>query len=247
VRALDLAWHGIPVFPAAKDDKRPLTKHGFKDATTDERTIRRWRSHCPDALVSVPTGHRFVVLDVDRKHPGALEWFARECGELAGSRKHYTRSGGFHVLLRPHPEFTCTAGKIELGIDTRGAGGYIIWWPAHGYTVENPDTLLPVPDWLLQRLHPPAPPPAQRNARYNVGRDREIGGLIRAIVFAREGERNAVTFWASCRFAELVREGRLGRDEAIDIIIESASRAGLDRKEAQSTARSAFRTTGIWL
>jgi hypothetical protein len=39
--ALEYAHRGWPVFPCDKG-KRPLTKHGFKDATTDENQIRAW-------------------------------------------------------------------------------------------------------------------------------------------------------------------------------------------------------------
>ena len=47
--ALRLADLGIPVFPCGKD-KKPVTSHGFKDATTD-RTSNR------DMVVAVPGRH----------------------------------------------------------------------------------------------------------------------------------------------------------------------------------------------
>ena len=40
--ALDHARRGIPVFPCHPADKGPLTRNGFKDASTDERQIRTW-------------------------------------------------------------------------------------------------------------------------------------------------------------------------------------------------------------
>jgi hypothetical protein len=44
--ALKLAERGIPVFPCGPD-KKPLTKNGFKDATSNLAQVREWwkRSH----------------------------------------------------------------------------------------------------------------------------------------------------------------------------------------------------------
>jgi hypothetical protein len=105
--------------------------------------------------------------------------------------------------------------------------------------------LRPVPDWLLEALHPPAPPRSTAPVTAKTSPDRSIAGLIRTIANASEGERNHCTFWASCRFAELVKQGAITEGVAVDIIIEAASRAGLHHDEARRTAASAFRTTRI--
>jgi Bifunctional DNA primase/polymerase, N-terminal len=242
--ALDLARLALPVFPCG-EDKRPLTPHGFKDGTRNYDNIRRWWNRWPDALIGVPAGDRFVVLDVDLKHETARHWWDAHRERLSATRMHHTRSGGLHLIMKPHPRFTCSAGKIELGIDTRGKGGYAIWWPAHGYKIVNLSTMLPVPDWLLEALHPPAPPRSSSPLPIPARADRSIAGLIRSIANATEGERNHVTFWGACRFAELVKQGAITETAAVDIIIEAASRAGLHHDEARRTAASAFRTTRI--
>jgi hypothetical protein len=69
---------------------------------------------------------------------------------------------------------------------------------------------------------------------------RKVDGIIRAIAGAREGERNAVAFWGAARLAEMVSQSLLSRDDAIELVVEAANRAGLPRHEARSTARSAF-------
>ena len=44
--ALELAGGKAPVFPLLPGDKRPATKNGFKDASTDAEQIRSWwREH----------------------------------------------------------------------------------------------------------------------------------------------------------------------------------------------------------
>jgi hypothetical protein len=72
--AMAYAAGGLPVFPCVNSPneerhKRPLTAHGFKDATTDEKKIRRWWSISPDALIGMPTGKvsGIAVLDLDKK------------------------------------------------------------------------------------------------------------------------------------------------------------------------------------
>ena len=54
--ALEYARKGIPVFPCNPLDKKPLTSHGFKDATTDEAQIQAWWGRWPNAMVAAPTG-----------------------------------------------------------------------------------------------------------------------------------------------------------------------------------------------
>src|SRR5262249_60033588 len=56
-----------PVFPCNPDDKRPLTVHGFKDASRDETQVRAWFTRFPDAMIGIPTGEisGVWVLDID--------------------------------------------------------------------------------------------------------------------------------------------------------------------------------------
>ena len=136
---------------------RPFTAHGFKNASTDPDVIRRWWTRWPDALIGVPTGIKFCVVDVDLQHPEAQEWYGR--ANLPVTRTHITRSGGRHLLFRPHDEFRCSAGKIWKHVDTRGLGGYIIWWPAEELEVLHAGIVAEVPGWIIAKLNPPPPPP----------------------------------------------------------------------------------------
>ena len=153
-RALDLAKR-VPVFPC-DNDKRPFTAHGFKDASTDPDLIHRWWMRWPSALIGVPTGIKFCVVDADLQHPEAQEWYGK--ANLPVTRIHTTRSGGRHLLFRPHDEFRCSASKIWKHVDTRGLGGYIIWWPAEGLEVLHGGIVAEVPGWIIAKLNPPPPP-----------------------------------------------------------------------------------------
>jgi hypothetical protein len=153
----------LPVFPCG-NDKRPYTANGFKDATTHPELIKDWWVRWPDALVGVPTGNFFVVLDIDLQHFEARLWHQDISARLPATRTHHTRSGGLHLLFQLNDRIRNTAGKITKGVDTRGLGGYIIWWPAEGFAVQNRNLLAPVPEWLVDKLYPPGNPSSSAGA-----------------------------------------------------------------------------------
>lgn len=139
--ALKWAEIGVPAFPVALQwsvekqsvDKVPLTRHGFKDASTDPVGLRAMfetpipkGSELGVAVVPGPGG--FIVLDVDVKGgaPGLdeLDALTEEHGYVTGMVVN-TVSGGRHVWLRrpwddhigntplaPHIDIRCDAGYV---------------------------------------------------------------------------------------------------------------------------------------
>jgi hypothetical protein len=239
-----LARRGIAIFPC-REDKSPLTPNGFKDATADPDVIHNWWTEHPDALIAMPAGTHFVVVDLDLQHEAALRWYDDNRARLPPTRTHATRSGGRHLLFKPTPEVGCTAGKLGRHVDTRGLGGYVIWWPASGYEVLRGDVLAAAPEWILTTLRR-APAPATTHAKpierpSNAFVTAKLAGIINLAATAMEGERNHVTFWAGCRLAEMVQAQMLSRNEAFTLLMEAASRTGLERLEILKAVRSAFR------
>src|SRR5262249_33577167 len=151
--ALKLARNGIPVFPCGADTP-PLTPNGFKDASFDAETVHLWWTESPDALIGVPTGMKLCVIDLDLQHSEALKWLEDNRNRVPLTRSHRTRSGGLHWLFAPNDKVKCSAGKLCRGVDTRGHGGYIIWWPACGFEVLHAGVLAQVPDWITEALNP---------------------------------------------------------------------------------------------
>lgn len=151
VHALALAERGIPVFPC-RPDKRPLTGHGFKDASTDPAQITAWWTEFPAALIGVPTGESSGLLAIDIDPDGAA-WYAEHFDRLACGRIHRTKRG-HHLLYRmPTIEIRSSAGKIAPGVDVRAEGGYLIWWPAHGHAATGDlDDIGDAPDWIIDLL-----------------------------------------------------------------------------------------------
>ena len=232
--ALYLALRGIPVFPCAQD-KRPLTANGFKDATADTNTIMAWWRDHPEALIGVPTGPTFAVLDLDLQHPEAQAWYAK--ADLPLTRTHITRSGGRHLLFKPRADFKCSAGKISRGVDTRGAGGYVIWWPATGLEVLHGGVLAEMPDWIMALLNPPPrkviPLPRTRGQYI-----RQLDGAVDMAASAPVGQRDCLTFWSACRLAELVMRGALDERTAEQLITNAAQSNGLYEKDFRSNTQS---------
>jgi hypothetical protein len=240
--ALELAAR-LPVFPCGKD-KRPLVPRGFHAATTDTLTIGAWWQRWPCALIGVPTNVKFCALDIDLKHPEAQHWYGENRSNIPFTRLHTTRNGGLHMLFRPDARVRSTAGFIARGIDTRGTGGYLIWWPACGLAVSHRDLLAEIPDHIVEAQLPKVEPVSTAPLRMPTGREharRKLCGIIRTIAEAREGERNQVTYWGGCRLAQMVDAGEISCGDAIGLAIEAASHAGLPPHEARNTLRSAFR------
>ncbi len=143
--------YDVPVFPCSAD-KKPLTAHGFKDASRDLEVIDRWFLDS-DNLVGVPTGRasRLFVLDID---PAGAAWYSEHAAALACSRIHKTRRGWHLVYRMPDTQLGIGTGLVP-GVDWRGDGGYVIWWPAAGLpaTGDLLDLAAP-PAWLLELLKP---------------------------------------------------------------------------------------------
>ncbi|GGC31250.1 hypothetical protein GCM10011371_18350 [Novosphingobium marinum] len=138
--ALAYAREGLPVFPCRPDNKRPWTRHGFKEASTDESVIRSWWSAHPDAMIGIPTGQASGcwVLDVDDP-----DLFEANCPvPLPETRKCETGKGQ-HLWFRHDPETPVRNAQIAMvdgerswpfssmpGAEVRGEGGYVIVPPS---------------------------------------------------------------------------------------------------------------------
>ena len=235
--ALKLAAAGIPCFPCSAN-KAPATPHGYKDATADSAALcELWRNY-PGALIGVPTGNSFDALDLDLQHPEALQWYERHFDALPPTRTHETPSGGRHLLFKRHPDVRNSAGKIHLHIDTRGTGGYLVWWPATGLPVLSNVPMAPWPEWLLTEFRPKPQPPKPTNGHVPFRGDAWLRGLVRLVAWAPEGQRNGILFWASCRAGEAVRDGQAVEGLVVDVLIGAAKHAGLSEREATCTIQS---------
>ena len=114
---------GWPVLPVQAGGKLPLTKHGVKDASTDDVRIGQWWRKWPDANVAIATGAPGpTVLDVDD-----LEAAGPMLGELE-------RTGAPQVATPRGRHFYFAgqaAGTVGLGYgELRGRGSYVVCPPS---------------------------------------------------------------------------------------------------------------------
>ena len=242
--ALKLADAGMPVFPC-RADKTPTTPHGFKNAVTDSATVRElWRQR-PGPLIGVPTdavsGINLLDLDFPR-HPESQTWYDQNRHRLPVTRTHGTLSSGLHLLFKHDPSVRGSAGKIVPGVDTRGSGGYLIWWSAAGLPVLSDAPLASWPDWLLAEFRPKPRPSISASSALRFCSNSWLRGLIRTVATAPEGKRNCILFWAACRAGEAIGGGKLNETLTVELLIRTAARCGLEHKEAANTVRSGVRT-----
>ena len=241
-QALEYAARGWPVFPCMDGRKVPLTRHGFRDAATDQRRITAWFGHRPDWNLAIATGTPGPdVLDVDQ-HGQAGNGFGalarlRDAGLLDGATCYVrTPSGGLHVYFTGSDQRNGHLARHHL--DFRAAGGYVLAPPSHvnGHayqllqTADGHGGL----DWdaVTQLLEPQRQP--QQLPRQVPGHD--ISHLARWVASQGEGNRNAGLFWAANR--------ALDADPAADLspLAAAARQVGLDDKEITRTLDSARRT-----
>jgi hypothetical protein len=247
-QAIELGGQGYSCFPC-REDKRPSCLHGCNDATTNDEDLKALWSEFPGPLIGVATGppSQICVVDIDKK-PEALEWWQQHKSRLLPTRAHRTRSGGIHLLFSNYDGLRNSASKIAKGIDVRGNGGYIIWWPAAGCPVLSDAPIARWPDWLEWLVEPPAPAtPIYRAPLYRVHdgqRQARLDAIIATVAQAPEGQRNNVVFWAVCRLYEMIFDQDLNQSDctaALKAIEMAARHAGLGDQEINRTIMSAIR------
>lgn len=226
--ALAYAQLGIPVFPCA--GKRPLTKHGFKDASVDQNIITQWWRRTPDANIGSPTGHRSFVLDVDMPDgPESLALLEQTHGALPATLKQKSGGGGWHLFFALPPERIVknSVKMLGAGLDIKGSGGYVILSPSihqsgKPYEWVQDLPLAPPPNWLVALLENNAAPHGERP---------------RASTFTK-GQRNTTLNAAAFTLGKRIVFGEA--DESTDVaeLANEAKRSGLEDREIDATIRS---------
>jgi hypothetical protein len=241
----------FPLKPRGKVPLGSLVPRGFLDASRDPAVIREWWRIEPKANIGIATGGGLFVVDLDDSD--AVSWFANACGRHGAPKTLTVRtSRGFHVFFACAADVPNSAGRLAPGVDIRGEGGYVVAAPSihpsgHVYAIARDLPIAEAPRRLVDDAMPdPVPMPSShgvpRDARiFEDAKLRAIPGILSLVANARQGERNRITFWAACRFDEMVRDGLITQGLAEDLLLQSASRCGLTGMEILRTARSASR------
>ncbi|MFC2041742.1 bifunctional DNA primase/polymerase [Chloroflexota bacterium] len=153
VIALNEARQGRPVFPCR--GKLPATKHGVKDASLDEATIREWAKQYPDANVGVAFNKDTAEVGLDLDKDNLPSWLEAKRPPVA-TRKVKTGGGGFHFyFLRPAGVDLPNIPKSR-GFELKSVNQYLLApgsiHPDTGlpYELVDDSPPTPMPDWLIE-------------------------------------------------------------------------------------------------
>lgn len=250
--AARFAAAGVPVFPCVPGGKRPLTAHGFHDASIDPGQVSAWWRRWPAANIAIPTGEAsgIVVVDVDVHGPvDGRESFrrARDAGLVEGWELLVrTPTGGMHAYYPATPgtaQRSWQAGRA--GVDFRGDGGYVIVPPS-----TRPTGAATAEYRILQVAHDPGReldagrlrdfldprPPIRLRPTGGQAAGREDAERLAGWLDRQDTDRNLKLFWASCRLAE----GGVPLADALDAML-TAAKSDFGPREITTTVRSAYR------
>lgn len=186
-----------------------------------------------------------VVLDEDA--PGELDRACTDLGVALPATFTVSTGKGQHVYLRQPDGVPWGNARGRLGayaVDVRGRGGYVVGpGSVHAsgreYRIADPSPIADAPEWLGAVLAPPARRPARPRAR-PVTRG-GLAGVLRVVLNAREGNRNAALYWSSLRLFERVRDGQVDEEAARSMLLDAAHTTGLGDGESRATVESARR------
>lgn len=122
--------YGWPVFPCEPRDKKPLTPHGFHDASTHPEAVCAWWDKWPDANVGFYPGPAgLVVFDLDSDEAEAA---AASLGLLNVPTLEVLTSRGRHLYFRvPQGVAIGNVSRwADRGLDVRSANGYVLLPPS---------------------------------------------------------------------------------------------------------------------
>ena len=180
------------------------------------------------------------VIDIEAEHVRAFREAADALG-LPATPIARSGGGGHHLYVAPLGLGTrrLVLHGVHIG-ELKGSGGVLVppSVTTGAYAWLRPPSDVPVADapaWLRTLAHGPRHEGPRAHGRLSPSRAVAlVAGLHRVVAEAREGERNAVLFWAACRAAE----HGVDPDAAAEILLAAALQAGLPEREARATIAS---------
>jgi hypothetical protein len=239
--ALIYAAAGLAVFPLDPRTKKPATKRGFYDATTNPETIHRfWRLTNRNIGIATGAMSGIWILDIDPGGEGHLHRLEAEHGKLPPTRNVITGSGGRHLWFKYTEPMQCSAGRVAPQIDVRGDLGYCVSPPSiheNGRRYEwltDPATPVAIaPEWLVALTR--KKPPISERARAQTPRSSYFGAYgaaalsaeVAALAAAAPGTRNDALNRAAFVLFQLVAGGELDEGVVHDQLVQACHVNGL--------------------
>ena len=153
---------GFQLFPVNQNSKRPLTEHGFKDATTNLNQLTEWFDRFKGCAWGTPTSSSAGVVEYDKRHDLDGSIWNNQVGDKLFPETWKSQSGGGS----PHfwfkwPEGTSSAERFGSALGRKANGGYVIIPPSKLTLQSHTEpykwilsplngTIAEAPDWLIQ-------------------------------------------------------------------------------------------------
>jgi RecA-family ATPase len=226
------------MFPCGAD-KRPLIKDWQALATRDPKQIELWSQLFRERLThwGVPTGrvNNLYVLDVDVKGANGFETLKTLALPLTMTQN--TPSGGRHYFFKYPNDGKEYGNKVKFlpGLDTRGNGGYVVFYGSDQTPVAD------APDWLTNATVKPTYDHVGPTIKVDPSiAEGIIKSSIERIREAPEGERNNTLNTEAFRIGQLVSSGSITREYAERMLLD-ATKDILKVQEARATIESGLK------
>lgn len=212
----------------------------------DDRLLQQVFEHVNTSGVGIVIEAPYVVVDIDGE-VGAEELRAMTgTVELPPTPVAQT-SRGLHIWFEAPEEMRTT--KLGTKLDLKGVGGYVAAPPSkhpsgHVYTWLVPLVLDGIATWAAELPAAITDHVARQRALVDEYRPlhasdapASLDALVRHVRRLEEGNRNAGLHWA----ASAARSDGFSLEQAMPPLVKAAEAIGLDRQEAMTAIRSAYR------
>lgn len=222
---------------------------GVPESADDDALLERVFTHPETTGVGIVIQAPYVVVDIDGEE-GAAQLLALTRTTILESTPVARTSRGLHVWygVAGAPQRTA---KLGPKLDLKGVGGYVAAPPSlhpSGFVYE---WLAPLVDRESGQINPPMELPEaielllanqqalteQVRSLHATNGPGSLDALVRHVRRLEEGNRNAGLHWA----ASAAAEDGFPFEVAAPQLIDAATAIGLDRREAMTAIRSAYR------
>ena len=232
------AEHDIKVIPVRKQDKKPLTNHGWKDASADKVVLQEWNKQFPECNIGIPTGtiNNIFVVDVDGESGAqSLTTLENAYGKLNAPTVNTGKGRHLYFKMPEDVEIKCSTSKIAPHIDIRGNGGYVVaphsvhpngsqyQWVNFDFNQDFPTA----PEWLIDLINNPE--------------KTDIDMLLDEIANAPEGTRNDRLLSNTIKICNSADRQFRDISEIKEDVVNAALESGLTKAETVKTVSNAIK------
>jgi hypothetical protein len=255
--ALALAAKGISVFPLKYRSKKPDTRRGFYDATTNPATIKRWFGGGYERNLGARCGRVSGTLVFDADNLDSLKALEDQYGALPLTLQSQSSRGRHFWFKAPFVPIQSSKSRVGSGLDIQSDGNYVVAPPSihpdgPAYSWLNDAPIVGAPSWLLVLARKPTPPqrpptppgpPACSSGRPNgyglAALRAECGAL--AAMLPNTGRNHQLNRAAFCMF-QLVAGGELNAADVERALFAAATTNGLVADDGEPQCRATIRS-----